>query len=371
MIIGVPKEIKNHEYRVAIVPAGVRQLIKHGHRVIVETGAGNGSGFADKDYIDEGAEIARNPLEVYDQAQMIVKVKEPLEPEFPLIKPDHIVFTYFHFASSKELTEKMMQTGAVCIAYETVETEDGHLPLLTPMSEVAGRLAVQEGAKYLERPFGGRGILLGGVAGVEPANVLILGGGVVGTNAAKMAAGLGARVTILDISIERLRYLNDIMPPNVTTMISNEYNIRQKLAEADLVIGGVLIPGARAPRLITREMLKLMKKGAVIVDVSIDQGGCVETARPTTHSDPIYEVDGIIHYCVANMPGAVSRTSTFALTNVTLPYAVKIADAGFPGCIADPAIAKGVNMVKGKITCKPVADAFDLPYTPLAEAIKS
>lgn len=370
MIVGIPKEIKDQEYRVAVVPSGVRQLVQHGHKVIVETNAGVGSGFTDEQYINEGAEIAQTPQEVFERAEMIIKVKEPLKPEFPMIKSSHIIFTYFHFASSRELTENMMKTGAVAIAYETVETQDGQLPLLTPMSEVAGRLAIQEGCKYLERPFGGRGVLLGGVPGVEPANVLIIGGGTVGTNAAKMAAGLGAKVTILDISIERLRYLNDIMPPNVHTMISNEYNIREKLKEADLVIGAVLIPGARAPRIITRDMLKLMKPGSVIVDVSIDQGGCIETARPTTHSSPIYEEEGVIHYCVANMPGAVSRTSTIALTNVTLPYALYIADKGFPACVEDPAIAKGVNMVGGKITYKPVAEAFDMEYVPLKEALK-
>ncbi len=365
MIIGVPKEIKNHEYRVAVIPSGVRQLVKHGHKVIVEANAGKGSGFSDEQYKNEGAEIANDAEEVFGKAEMIVKVKEPLAPEFPMIKSSHIVFTYFHFASSKELTEEMMKTGAICIAYETVETDDHQLPLLTPMSEVAGRLSIQEGAKYLERPFGGRGVLLGGVPGVEPANVLILGGGVVGTNAAKMAAGLGARVTILDISIDRLRYLNDVMPPNVSTLISNEYNIRERLSDADLVVGGVLIHGARAPKLITRDMLKLMKPGSVIVDVSIDQGGCIETSKPTTHSDPIYVVDDVIHYCVANMPGAVSRTSTFALTNVTLPYAVQIADDGYPACLKNTAFAKGLNMVDGKITYKPVADAFGMDYTPL------
>ena len=369
MIIGVPKEIKNHEYRVAVVPSGVHQMVKQGHKVIVETNAGQGSGFSDQQYLEEGAEIAQNAEEVFAKAEMIVKVKEPLSPEFPMIKPTHIVFTYFHFASSRDLTESMMKTGAVCIAYETVETADKQLPLLTPMSEVAGRLSIQEGAKYLERPFGGRGVLLGGVPGVVPAKVVVIGGGIVGTNAAKMAAGLGARVIILDISVDRLRYLNDVMPPNVVTLMSNEYNIQEQIADADLVVGAVLIHGARAPKLITRDMLKLMKPGSVITDVSIDQGGCIETSKPTTHSDPIYEVDGVIHYCVANMPGAVSRTSTFALTNVTLPYAIKIADQGFPAGLQDPALAKGLNMVGGKITYQPVAEAFDLEFTPLKDAI--
>jgi alanine dehydrogenase len=372
MIAGVPKEIKDNEYRVAIVPSGVRQMTQHGHKVYVEKGAGLGSGISDEQYKDAGATIAPSPKEIYGKANLIIKVKEPLEPEYPLIGKGQILFTYFHFASSEALTRAMMKSRATCVAYETIETNDHKLPLLTPMSEVAGRMSIQEGAKYLERPMGGLGMLLGGVPGVEPANVLIVGGGTVGTNAAKVAAGMGAHVIILDISIERLRYLADIMPANVATMISNDYNIRAKLKEADLVIGAVLITGAKAPRLITRDMLKIMKPGSVIVDVAIDQGGCVETARPTTHSNPVYEVDGVIHYCVANMPGALSKTSTFALTNVTLPYAVKLADKGFPGAIKDDkSLELGVNIVDGKITYKPVADAFGLPYHPLASILRS
>lgn len=363
MIIGVPSEIKNNEFRVGMVPAGVKQLSRHNHSVLVQRGAGEGSGIRDDEYVAAGAEIVDAPAEIYARAGMIVKVKEPLPEEYPLVRRDQIIFTYFHFASSLQLTEGMMKQQAICVAYETIETADGKLPLLTPMSEVAGRMSIQEGAKYLEKPQKGRGILLSGVPGVEPAEVLIIGGGIVGANAARVAAGLGARVTIMDVSLDRLRYLADIMPPNVVTIMSNEYNIREKCRTADLVVGAVLVTGARAPMLVTRDMLKEMKPGAVIVDVAIDQGGCVETARPTTHADPIYIVDGIVHYCVANMPGAVGRTSTYALTNVTTPYAVKIANMGFPDfAVEDKALALGVNMVAGKITYKPVAEAFNWPY---------
>lgn len=363
MIIGVPKEIKNNEFRVGMVPAGARQLTRAGHTVLVETLAGEGSGIPDEEYASAGAEIVAGAEEVYGRSDMIVKVKEPLPAEYHLVRRGQILFTYFHFASSWELTEAMMQQGATCVAYETIETPDRKLPLLTPMSEVAGRMSIQEGAKYLEKPQMGRGVLLAGVPGVEPANILVLGGGVVGSNAARIAAGLGARVNLLDVSLDRLRYLSDVMPPNVVTVMSNELNIRRLLQEADLVIGAVLIPGALAPRLITRDMLSLMKPGAVIVDVAVDQGGCVETTRPTTHAEPVYMVDGIVHYCVANMPGAVGRTSTYALTNATLPYAQKIADQGFPAFAQnDSALAHGVNIHDGQITYAEVAEAFNRKY---------
>lgn len=371
MRIGVPKEIKANENRVALIPVGVEQLRANGHEVMVEKDAGQGSGFKDEDYRRAGAKIVSHPAEIFESADMIVKVKEPLPSEYPLLRKGQIVFTYFHFAASRELTEAVMQSHCVAIAYETVELPDRSLPLLIPMSEVAGRLSIQEGARCLEKLYGGIGILLGGVPGVEPANVVIIGGGIVGTNAAKIAAGLGARVTILDVSLDRMRYLDDVMPKNVTTVMSNPANIRKAISQADLVVGAVLIPGAKAPRLVTRDMLKLMKRGSVIVDVAVDQGGCVETIRATTHENPTYEVDGVVHYGVANMPGAVPMTSTFALTNATLPYALKIADLGFPACIkASPALAKGVNIVHGKITYKGVAETFDLPFTPLEEAIK-
>lgn len=367
MIIGVPREIKNNEFRVGMVPAGVRQLTRAGHTVLVEAQAGEGSGITDPEYAEAGAEIVAEAAALFARAEMIVKVKEPLPSEYDLIRPGQIVFTYFHFASSEELTEGMLRREAISVAYETIETADGKLPLLTPMSEVAGRMSIQEGAKYLEKPQKGRGILLSGVPGVEPAEIVVIGGGIVGSNAARIAAGLGARVTILDVSLDRLRYLADIMPPNVVTIMSNEYNIRKAISSADLVVGAVLVTGARAPRLVTRDMLKLMKPGAVIVDVAIDQGGCVETSRPTTHADPIYIVDGIVHYCVANMPGAVGRTSTYALTNVTLPYAAKIAQLGFPEFAReDKALAAGVNTAHGKLTYKSVAEAFNRPgYTPV------
>jgi len=364
MIIGVPKEIKNNENRVALTPAGASELIKHGHTLYVQKTAGEGSGFADSEYQAAGATILNTIEEVYAIAEMIIKVKEPIESEYSLIKKDQLLFTYFHFASYEPLTHAMIERGAVCLAYETVEKADRSLPLLVPMSEVAGRMSIQEGAKYLEKPMGGRGVLLGGVPGVKPAEVLVLGGGIVGTQAAKMAAGLGARVTMIDISLPRLRQLDDIMPANVETMISNEYNVRNAIKTADLVIGGVLIPGAKAPKLITRDMLPSMKKGAVIVDVAIDQGGCFETSKPTTHAEPCYEVDGVVHYCVANMPGAVPYTSTLALTNATLPYAVQLANKGWKKACADSNELKlGLNVINGKVVYKGVAEAFNLEYT--------
>jgi alanine dehydrogenase len=366
MIIGVPKEIKNNENRVALTPAGASELIKHGHTLYVQKTAGEGSGFSDSEYQAAGATILNTIEEVYAIAEMIIKVKEPIESEYSLIKKDQLLFTYFHFASYEPLTHAMIERGAVCLAYETVEKADRSLPLLVPMSEVAGRMSIQEGAKYLEKPMGGRGVLLGGVPGVKPAEVLVLGGGIVGTQAAKMAAGLGARVTMMDISLPRLRQLDDIMPANVETMISNEYNVRNAIKTADLVIGGVLIPGAKAPKLITRDMLPSMKKGAVIVDVAIDQGGCFETSKPTTHAEPCYEVDGVVHYCVANMPGAVPYTSTLALTNATLPYAVQLANKGWKKACADSNELKlGLNVINGKVVYQGVAEAFNLEYTPV------
>ncbi|NOY58717.1 MAG: alanine dehydrogenase [Calditrichaeota bacterium] len=370
MIIGVPNEIKANENRIAVVPGGVELLVHNGHTVLVEKNGGLGSGFTDKDYTDAGAEIVDTPAEIFQRADMIMKVKEPLAKEYALIRKGQIVFTYFHFAASKELTEAMMASQAVCIAYETVEKENGDLPLLTPMSEVAGRMAVQEGAKYLEKLLGGRGLLLGGIPGVKPANVVILGGGIVGYNAAKIAAGMGANVTILDLDLDRMRYLDDVMSKNVCTVKSSPYTIRGAIAQADLVIGAVLIAGAKAPHLITRDMLKLMKPGAVIVDVAVDQGGCVETIKPTTHEYPTYVVDGIIHYGVANMPGAVPMTSTIGLTNATLYYAIEIANKGWVKAVVDNAdIQKGVNILDGKITFKGVSDAFDIPFTPLKDIV--
>lgn len=369
MIIGVPKEIKKAEYRVSLLPVGAETLIKHGHKVLVEKGAGVGSGFADSEYRAAGATIIQSASEIFRRADMIIKVKEPQLQEIKMIRKDQIVFTYFHFASSKSLTMGMLKTGAVAIAYETM-VRDGKLPLLTPMSEVAGRMAIQEGAKYLERPMGGMGILLGGVPGVDPAHVVIIGGGVVGTNAAKMAAGLGAKVTILDVDLERLRYLSDVLPPNVTVLMSNPANVRRMVASADLLVGAVLIPGAKAPRIVTRAMVKTMKKGSVIVDVAVDQGGCIETIRPTFHTDPVYSVYGVIHYGVANMPGAVCRTSTIALTNATLPYALKIADLGYvKAARSDRTVWTGINMLKGHVTDEAVARAFRLKYTPLEQVL--
>ncbi len=362
MIIGVPKEIKNNENRIALTPAGAAELVKHGHEVYVQAGGGNGSGFHDEDYIAAGAIILPAIEDVYSIAEMVIKVKEPIEQEYKLIKKGQVLYTYFHFASSEPLTNAMVKSGAVCLAYETVELDDRSLPLLVPMSEVAGRMSVQEGAKYLEKTFGGYGVLLGGVAGVLPAKVLIIGGGIVGTEAAKMAAGLGADVTIMDVSLKRLRYLDDIMPANVKTMMSNEFNIREMVQSHDLIIGAVLIPGAKTPRLITKDMLKTMKPGTVLVDVAVDQGGCFETTVATTHADPTFTIDEVIHYCVANMPGAVPRTSTIALTNATLPYAVQIANKGWQkACIDSAPLRKGLNIVDGKIVCKGVAEAFALP----------
>ncbi|RPD48359.1 alanine dehydrogenase [Hymenobacter sediminis] len=362
MIIGVPKEIKNNENRVGLTPAGVAEFRKHGHEVFVQATAGNGSGFSDAEYEQAGATILPSIEEVYAKAEMIVKVKEPIALEYPLIKENQLLFTYFHFASSEELTHAMIERKATCLAYETVELPSRALPLLIPMSEVAGRMAPQEGAKYLEKPLKGRGILLGGVPGVKPAEVLVLGGGIVGTQAAKIAAGLGARVTIMDISLTRLRELDDIMPKNVVTQYSNEYNIREAIKTADLIVGAVLIPGAKAPHLITREMLKTMKPGTVLVDVAVDQGGCIETCKPTTHEDPTFIIDDIVHYCVANMPGAVPYTSTLALTNATLPYAVKLANLGWQeACRRDEALRLGLNVVNGKVVYKGVAEAWGLP----------
>jgi len=370
MLIGVPKEIKPLEKRVGLTPGGAELLIRNGHKVIVQTTAGDGSGFPDEKYIEIGAEIVGTAADVYGKADMIVKVKEPIAPEYPLIREGQILFTYFHFAASQELTEAMVKSGAVCIAYETVQRPDGSLPLLIPMSEVAGRMAPQEGAKYLEHPMGGRGVLLGGVPGVKPANVMVLGGGVVGTNAAKIAAGFGARVTIYDSNLYRLRYLDDVMPKNCVTQMSTPANIREAIVDADLVIGGVLIVGAKAPKLVTRDMLSLMKPGSVIVDVSVDQGGCVETCKPTTHDNPTYVVDGVVHYGVANMPGAVPYTSTLALAGATLPYAVELANKGWKqAVIENRELALGVNVVDGKIVYQAVAEAFDMEYTPLVHVM--
>ncbi|HEY4652290.1 MAG TPA: alanine dehydrogenase [Pontibacter sp.] len=364
MIIGVPKEIKNNENRVGATPAGVNELVRNGHTVYVQATAGLGSGFADEAYANAGATILPTIAEVYGVAEMIIKVKEPIESEYGLIKENQLLFTYFHFASHEPLTRAMIERKAVCLAYETVERPDRSLPLLVPMSEVAGRMSIQEGAKYLEKPLKGRGILLGGVPGVRPAKVLILGGGVVGTNAAKMAAGLGADVTILDTNLARLRYLNDIMPANVNTLMSNEYTIRELLPTHDLIIGAVLIPGAKAPNLITRDMLKLMQPGTVLVDVAVDQGGCIETCKPTTHENPTFIIDDIVHYCVANMPGAVPFTSTQALTNATLPYAVQVANKGWrQACTESNELRMGLNVVNGKVVYRGVAEAFGLEYT--------
>lgn len=366
MIIGIPKEIKNNENRVSLTPAGARELVKRGHTVYVQHTAGENSGFHDEEYIKAGAQILPSIEDVYGIAEMIIKVKEPIKPEYALVRKGQLLFTYFHFACDRELTDAMIKSGAVCLAYETVKDTHNTLPLLIPMSEVAGRMSIQEGARFLEKPQGGKGILLGGVPGVKPAKVLVLGGGVVGTQAALMAAGLGADVTICDISLPRLRQLNEFMPKNVKTMFSSTYNIEQELPTTDLVIGAVLIPGAKTPHLITHDMLKLMKKGSVMVDVAIDQGGCFETSHPTTHAEPIYEVDGIVHYCVANIPGAVPFTSTLALTNATLPYALKLADKGWEkACAEDPGLKLGLNVVDGKVTFPGVAEAFNMPLTNL------
>jgi alanine dehydrogenase len=370
MIIGVPKEIKSNENRVALTPAGALELSRRGHTVYIQSTAGVGSGFEDEEYKSYGAQILQTAEEVWQKADMIMKVKEPIQEEYDRCRPDQLVFTYFHFASSEELTHAMIKSRAVCLAYETVETKDRQLPLLIPMSEVAGRMAVQEGAKYLEKPVMGRGVLLGGIPGVAPGRVLVLGGGIVGTQAAKMAAGLGAQVTILDVSLNRLRYLSDIMPANVITMHSNEYNIRRLIQDHDLIIGAVLIPGAKAPKLITRDMLKLMRSGTVIVDVAVDQGGCIETTRATTHADPIFIIDNVVHYCVANMPGAVPFTSTVGLTNATLPYAIQLAEKGWKKACADNLELKlGLNVVNGKVVYQGVADAFGLPMTKVEDVM--
>ena len=371
MVIGVPKEIKNNENRVALTPAGVAEFRKHSHTVYVQVNAGEGSGLDDAEYIKAGAVMLPTIEEIYGIAEMIIKVKEPITSEYGLIKEDQLLFTYFHFASSEELTHAMIDRKAVCLAYETVEKTDRSLPLLVPMSEVAGRMAIQEGAKYLEKTFKGRGILLGGVPGVKPARVLVLGGGIVGTQAAKMAAGLGARVTIMDVSLPRLRYLSDIMPPNVQTMMSNEYNIREEIQSSDLIIGAVLIPGAKAPHLITREMLKLMRPGTVLVDVAVDQGGCIETCTPTTHEDPTFIIDDVVHYCVANMPGAVPYTSTIALTNATLPYALQLANKGWQRACRDNAeLRVGLNVVNGSVVYRGVAEAWGLELTDVSEVLQ-
>ena len=364
MRIGIPKEIKNNENRVGMTPAGVAELVKHGHEVMVQHTAGEGSGFPDSDYIGAGASILPAIEDVYASADMIVKVKEPIEPEYPLIRAGQVLFTYFHLASDRPLTDAMLDSGAVCIAYETVTAPDGSLPLLIPMSEVAGRMATLNGAYYLQKTKGGMGKLLCGVPGVKPAKVLVLGGGIVGQAAARVAASMGANVVIADISLPRLRELSVSMPPNVDTLYSSSHNIQQELPDTDIVIGSVLIPGDKTPHLIDRQMLSLMQKGSVLVDVAIDQGGCFETSRPTTHSNPVYEVDGIVHYAVANIPGAVPYTSTMALTNATLRYAIKLADKGWRNaCLEDAALRTGVNIVGGKITFKPVADLYGLPYS--------
>ncbi|GKG75983.1 alanine dehydrogenase [Parabacteroides goldsteinii] len=366
MIIGIPKEIKNNENRVALTPAGAKELVKRGHTVYVQHTAGENSGFPDSAYETVGAKILPSINDVYQTAEMIVKVKEPIAVEYPLVRKGQLVFTYFHFASDEKLTLAMMDSGSVCLAYETVENPDGTLPLLIPMSEVAGRMSIQEGARFLEKPQGGKGILLGGVPGVKPARVLVLGGGIVGYNAALMAAGMGADVTIADISLPRLRHLEEVMPANVRTLYSSTHNIETELPATDLVIGAVLIPGAKAPHLITKEMLGLMKPGSVLVDVAIDQGGCFETSHPTTHADPVYTVDGIVHYCVANIPGAVPQTSTLALTNATLPYVLELADKGWKeACKEDKTLYPGLNIIEGQIVYPAVAEAFGLPCYPV------
>jgi alanine dehydrogenase len=363
MLIGVPREIKRDEYRVAMLPVGVEELTAAGHKVLIESGAGVGSGLADAEYATNGAEMVSRPAEIYSRADLIVKVKEPLPPEYPLIRSGQAIFTYFHFAADRGLTDAMLASGAICLAYETLRDAQGRLPLLTPMSEVAGRMSIQEGAKYLERPQMGRGILLAGVPGVAPAHITILGGGVVGANAAKIAAGFQADIAILDVNMDRLRYLDDIMPPNVNVLYSDRHTIRQELKLADLVVGAVLIPGAKAPRLITRQDLKIMKPGSVIIDVAIDQGGCVETSRPTTHSDPTYLEEGVLHYCVTNMPGAVGRTSTFALCNVTLPWVLTLARLGIePAIRQSPPLASAANIHRGRVTNQAVAETFGLAY---------
>ncbi len=368
MIVGILKEIKAEENRVCMTPAGVEVMKQNGHAVLVEKDAGVGSGFVDAVYIEAGAEMADTPKEIYDRADMVMHVKEPLPSEYDLIREDQIVFTYLHLAADEQQTNALIKSKAICIAYETIQKTDGSLPLLTPMSEVAGRMAIQQGAKYLETAQGGHGVLLGGVPGVDPGTVVVIGGGVVGTHAAKMACGLGAKVYILDMNLERLRYLSDVMPSNCFMLMSSPATTRKLIKEADVVVGAVLVTGAKAPKLVTREMLKTMKKGAVLVDVAIDQGGCFETSKATTHGDPIYTVDGVVHYCVANMPGAVPKTSTLALTNATLPYVVEIANKGWEKAMKEnPEIKLGANVIKGEVTYKGVADAFGLEYKPIDE----
>jgi alanine dehydrogenase len=368
MIVGILKEIKTAENRVCMTPAGVEVMQQHGHTVLVEQQAGLSSGFEDGDYVAHGAEIVATPAEIFERAEMVMHVKEPQPSEYSLIRRNQIVFTYLHLAAEEVLTRALIQSGSICIAYETIQKADGSLPLLTPMSEVAGRMATQQGAKYLEMAQGGHGVLLGGVPGVDPGTVVVIGGGVVGINAAKMACGLGAKVYILDKNLDRLRYLSDVMPSNCYPLMSSPATIRKLVKEADVVIGAVLVPGAKAPKLVTRNMLKTMKKGAVLVDVAIDQGGCFETSKPTTHTDPIFLVDDVVHYCVANMPGGVAKTSTIALTNATLPYAVEIANKGWQRAMQEnDEIKAGANVIQGKVTYQAVADAFGLPYTPVDE----
>lgn len=370
MIIGVLKEIKADENRVSMTPAGVELIKQFGHRILVERGAGNGSGLSDAAYEKAGARILDTPQQIYAEAEMVMHVKEPLPSEYDLIREDQIIFTYLHLAANQELTDALMKSGSICIAYETIQKSDGSLPLLKPMSEVAGRMAIQQGAKYLEMEYGGHGVLLGGVPGVDPGTILVIGGGTVGKNAAKIACGLGAKVYVLENNLERMRYLSDVMPRNCFLLMSTPAAVRELLPQADVIVGAVLIPGAKAPKVITREMLSLINKGSVMVDVSIDQGGCFETSRPTTHTEPIYIVNGVVHYCVANMPGAVARTSTMALTNASLPYAVAIANSGWKcASLENPEIRGGLNVVKGHLTCKGVAEAFDREYTPVENVI--
>ncbi|MEX2593122.1 MAG: alanine dehydrogenase [Anditalea sp.] len=366
MIIGIPKEIKNNENRVALTPSGAKELIKRGHKIYIQQAAGEGSEFPDELYRNVGAKTLSTIEEIYAIADMIMKVKEPIASEYPLIRKGQLLFAFFHFASYEPLTKAMIESQSICLAYETVEKADKSLPLLIPMSEVAGRMAVQKGANYLEKPFGGRGILLGGVPGILPAKVIILGAGIVGTQAAYMAAGLGADVTIMDLSLPRMRYLSEIMPANVKTMMSNELNIRKLIKDADLIVGAILITGAKTPHLITRNMLKEMKPGAVLVDVAVDQGGCIETCQPTTHEAPTFVIDGVVHYCVANMPGAVPFTSTLALTNATLPYAIQLAEKGWKKASREnPELIAGLNIIKGDVVYKAVADTFNLPFVPV------
>jgi alanine dehydrogenase len=370
MIVGILKEIKAEENRVCMTPVGVEVMRQNGHTVLVEKNAGTGSGFEDERYTAAGAEMIETGREIFERSDMVMHVKEPLPPEYDLIRKDQVIFTYLHLAAAEELTDVLIKSGSVNIAYETIQKADGSLPLLTPMSEVAGRMATQQGAKYLEMAQGGHGVLLGGVPGVDPGTVLVIGGGAVGTNAAKMACGLGAKVYVLDMNLDRLRYLSDVMPSNCFPLMASPATIRKLAREANVIIGAVLVAGAKAPKLVTRDMLQTMKKGAVLVDVAIDQGGCFETSKPTTHADPIYMVDGVVHYCVANMPGAVPKTSTLALTNATLPYAVEIANKGWKGAMREnPEIKRGANVIKGKVTYKAVAEAFGLEYTPIDQVL--